>query len=131
MARPPKKKIALDGGGNFGNPLSMALNGLVGLPEGAVSEPESTPITPTPTKTARPSVVLRKETARRGGKTVIVLYDFAPLPREDDLRKLAKILRNACGSGGAVKENEIEIQGDQAARVREILLENGYRVRGI
>jgi len=135
MARPPKKKIPVDGGGGrLGNPLAHAFAGLAGLAEGDTA-PEPSPLSPapaaTPEKPGRRGVVLRRETAHRGGKTVVVLYDFSPPPGEEELRRLAKILRNACGSGGAVKGGEIEIQGDQPARIREILVENGYRVRGI
>ena len=76
-------------------------------------------------------VVLRRERAQRGGKTVIVIDDFAThLPRAFIERTAAKG-RTACGCGGTVKARRIEIQGDQAAKVREVLEAEGFTVAGV
>jgi len=66
-------------------------------------------------------VVLRRETAHRGGKTVIVIHDFAPHISGRQIDELARRLRNACGCGGTTKERQIEIQGDQAGKIRALL----------
>ena len=76
-------------------------------------------------------VVLRKETAHRGGKTVIVVYDFASHISGKQIEELARKLRSACGCGGTTKERRIEIQGDQAAKIRALLEQEGFRVAGI
>jgi translation initiation factor 1 len=39
-------------------------------------------------------------------------------------------LKAACGAGGTVKDDVLEIQGDHLKRVRGLLAEIGYRVRG-
>ena len=71
---------------------------------------------------------LRMEKAGRGGKTVTVIYD---LPRNEGfLKGLATELKRACGVGGAVAENTVELQGDLRDRVREILAKKGWTVKG-
>ncbi|MGE3843633.1 MAG: translation initiation factor [Vicinamibacterales bacterium] len=68
------------------------------------------------------------EKAGRGGKTVTVVYD---LPRHHALlTQLASELKRACGTGGAVVENTVEIQGDLRDRVRDILRKKGWTVKG-
>jgi translation initiation factor 1 len=76
-------------------------------------------------------VVLRKETAHRGGKTVIVVDDFASHLPGSVIEKVAKRLRSACGCGGTVKGRTIELQGDQPAKVRAALEAEGFQVAGI
>jgi len=71
---------------------------------------------------------LRMEKKGRGGKTVSVVYD---LPNNAAfLKDLCGELKRACGTGGAVAENTIELQGDQRDRLREILLKKGFTVKG-
>jgi len=76
-------------------------------------------------------VVLRKETAHRGGKTVIVVDDFATHLPPSVIESVAKKLRAACGCGGTVRGRAVEIQGDQPARIRAILEAEGFQVAGI
>nr|WP_254274306.1 translation initiation factor [Halomicroarcula marina] len=62
---------------------------------------------------------------RRYGKKMVVIEGF-----EDgvDSQSLASELKSALGTGGTVKEGHIEIQGDHAKRVRELLEAKGYQV---
>ena len=76
-------------------------------------------------------VVLQRETAKRGGKTVIVIKDFATHLPQSVIETVARRLRSACGCGGTVKEKRIEIQGDQAARIRAVLEAEGFEVAGV
>jgi len=99
-----------------------------GLPPG--------PELPSPVKTATRKlgmgrVVLRRETAHRGGKTVIVVHDFAPSIPMSVIEELARKLRNACGCGGTTRQRAIELQGNQVARIRSLLEEEGFKVAGI
>ena len=48
---------------------------------------------------------------------------------EDDLKQLAKKLKQLCGSGGTVKDGVIEIQGEQRQRIAEALQKMGYKVK--
>ncbi|MCE9612450.1 MAG: translation initiation factor [Chthoniobacter sp.] len=94
--------------------------------------PESAPV-PTPPlpvwKMGR--VVLRRETAQRGGKTVIVIHDFATHLPGSVIETVAKKVRVACGCGGTVKGRTIEIQGDQATKIRAVLTGEGFQVAGV
>lgn len=71
---------------------------------------------------------LRLEKKGRGGKTVTVVYD---LPANAALLNgLASELKRACGTGGAVVEDTVEIQGDLRDRVRDVLVKKGWTVKG-
>jgi translation initiation factor 1 len=71
---------------------------------------------------------LRMEKKGRGGKTVTVI---AGLPRNAAfLKELCQELKRACGTGGAVSEDTIELQGDLRDRVREYLLNKQFVVKG-
>jgi translation initiation factor 1 len=71
---------------------------------------------------------LRIEKAGRGGKTVTVVYD---LPRNAAfLKDLARELKQACGTGGAVGEGTVELQGEMRDRVRAVLQKKGFLVKG-
>jgi translation initiation factor 1 len=71
---------------------------------------------------------LRMEKTGRGGKTVSVIYD---LPNNAGfLKGLCADLKKACGTGGAVSGNTIELQGDQRERLRGLLQKKGFTVKG-
>lgn len=74
----------------------------------------------------RGRVDIIRQTAHRGGKTVTVVTGFVGigLPEKE---RLAKMMQQACGSGGTVKEGRIEIQGDRREVVARILAEAGFR----
>ena len=64
----------------------------------------------------------------RGGKTVTVVYD---LPNNAAfLKELSQELKRACGTGGAVADGAVELQGDLRDRVRDFLVKRGYVVKG-
>lgn len=72
-------------------------------------------------------VRLRRETKGRKGKGV-TLVEGVPL-KTDDLKVLAKALKKRCGTGGALKEGVIEIQGDQRELLKAELESRGYTVK--
>ena len=77
---------------------------------------------------ARVVAKLRTEKKGRGGKTVTVVYGLPQNP--EFLKQLSQELKRACGAGGTVVEDGIEIQGDLGARVRAALEKKGYVVKG-
>ncbi len=76
-------------------------------------------------------VILQRETAHRGGKTVIVIKDFASHLPLSVIETIAKRVRSACGCGGTVRDRRIEIQGDQPAKIRAVLETEGFDVGGV
>jgi translation initiation factor 1 len=75
----------------------------------------------------KPVATLRLEN-RASGKHVTVV---AGLPdNRAFLEGLARELKRACGTGGAVGEGTIELQGDQRERLRELLAKKGMQVKG-
>lgn len=79
--------------------------------------------TPPDRQTARLVVEKRKK-----GKLVTVVRGLAD--EGNHLPDLLSRLQSACGAGGTVKDGEVEIQGSHLDRVRQILQEIGYRIRG-
>jgi translation initiation factor 1 len=77
---------------------------------------------------ARPVAKLRMEKKGRGGKTVTVI---SGLPQNAAfLKELIQELKRACGTGGAVVDGEIELQGELRERVREVLTKRHFLVKG-
>lgn len=68
-----------------------------------------------------------RETKGRKGKGV-TLINGVPLPA-DELKKLAKELKQKCGSGGALKDGVIEIQGDHRDLLIDLLKAKGWIVK--
>lgn len=69
-------------------------------------------------------VRVSRESKGRGGKTVTLVRGL-PLDAAA-LVALGKRLRSACGTGGTVKDGVLEVQGDHAERVVELLKAEGY-----
>src|SRR5437868_2106212 len=121
------KRIPTDGSQVFGhNPFDALSN--EGLPPGPES-PRADPGHRTEAKPSRKSrgrVDIIRQTAGRGGKTVTVVKGFIGigLPEKEEL---AKAMQKTCGTGGTVKNGQIEIQGDKRAEVARILTEANFR----
>lgn len=119
-----KGKIPTEGGQNLGqNPFGV-LDGL-SLPAGTKPPEALAKAGEKPAKNRGRVEVLRM-TGGRGGKTVTVARAFVGigLPEKE---QLAKKMQKACGSGGTVKDGQIEIQGDQRETVMRVLTEAGFR----
>ena len=72
---------------------------------------------------------LRIQATRSGrkGKTVTIIKGFQHKP--ETLVKLLKQLKSQCGSGGTVKDNTLEIQGDHKQKLLETLHKMGYKAK--
>jgi len=72
-------------------------------------------------------VRLQRETKGRKGKGV-TLITGVPLAGEE-LKKLAKSLKQKCGTGGTIKDGIIEIQGDHRDLLLGELKKQGWTVK--
>jgi translation initiation factor 1 len=70
---------------------------------------------------------VRRESKGRGGKTVTTVTGV-PLA-EAELKELASALKRRCGTGGAVKEGVIEIQGDHVQLLIDELSKHGFKAK--
>ena len=74
----------------------------------------------------RGRVDIIRQTAHRGGKTVLVVTNFVGVGRLEK-ESLARRMRKIAGVGGTVKGGNIEIQGDRREQVAAVLKEAGFR----
>lgn len=72
-------------------------------------------------------VRLQRETKGRGGKAVTIITGLGLA--EPELKLLAKAMKQKCGVGGALKGENIEIQGDQRQLLKSELENRGYTVK--
>ncbi len=120
-------------------PVNPQQQGLAGLGKalsdldlGALPPAPANPVGSEPAKPKKLGrVVLRRETAHRGGRTVIVIHDFPTSLTKGALDDLARDLRHAIGTGGTVRERTIEMQGDQPGKIRAFLERAGFQVAGV
>jgi translation initiation factor 1 len=72
-------------------------------------------------------VALHRESKGRGGKGVTLLRGL--VLSAEDMTSLCKTIKQACGTGGTVKDGIIEIQGEQREKIAETLHKLGYKVK--
>ena len=82
-----------------------------------------------PVKTGDGIVRVSRETKGRKGKGMTLIHGVPLAPAE--LKALAKKLKAMCGSGGAVKDGVIEIQGDHRDRLVPALEKEGWTVKKV
>ena len=73
------------------------------------------------------TVYLHRESSGRGGKPVTLVKNL--VLSTDDLKALAKNLKEACATGGTINDGVIEMQGEQREKVADVLRKLGYKVK--
>ncbi len=141
MAKKEARKIPVSGGASAlkHNPFGA----LAGVPAsaGAAPTPDEPAAAALPTdasaKQPRGRLILRREKKHRGGKTVVVVAGLRMHAELDEatIDGLAHALKQHLGCGGTVEacggDRQIVLQGDQPARVAELLRARGFRVEGV
>ena len=92
-------------------------------------------LTPSPSPSGRgespapqqQTIYLHRESSGRGGKAVTLVKNL--VISSDDLKSLAKKLKQECGTGGTIKNGVIEMQGEQREKIADILRKLGYKVK--
>ena len=72
-------------------------------------------------------VRIQKQTSGRKGAGVSLITGL-DLP-DEELKKLAAELKKRCGCGGAVKDGNIEIQGDKRDLLKSLLEQKNFKVK--
>ncbi|MCF2504047.1 translation initiation factor [Dyadobacter sp. CY107] len=62
-----------------------------------------------------------------GGKVITIVKGF--IGTNADMEALGKQLKALCGSGGTVKDQEVQIQGDHRDKVINWLVGKGYKAK--
>ncbi len=73
---------------------------------------------------AQQKVIIRHDRKARRGKSVTVIEGIQ-LPQKE-MKSLLKQLKATLGTGGAVKENSVEIQGKHCDKIIAVLEKMGY-----
>ncbi len=98
----------------------------------AMASPQDTaetplkPVADKPAKTAAQTLYIRYE--KRNGKPATIISEI-DLP-QNDIKDLAKRIKQSLGIGGSSKDDEILLQGDVRAKVSAFLRAEGYRLKG-
>ena len=89
-------------------------------PTGVLREGESLP-------PQQQTAYLHRDSSGRGGKAVTLVKNL--VLSAEDLKNLAKKLKQDCGTGGTIKDGVIEIQGEQRDKIADVLRKLGYKVK--
>jgi translation initiation factor 1 len=101
-------------------------------------EPEPTPTPDVPPKGGNPAaaiptrqqntpVIVQLERKGRGGKSVSLITGVMSPPAGK--QALLKLLKTKLGTGGSLKEDVLEIQGDHRDTIVALLTELGYKAK--
>lgn len=80
-----------------------------------------------PTHKSSGKKIVRLRMEKRKGKPTTILYDMEGV---QDMKDLAKQLKNLVSAGGTTKNAKIEVQGEHRDRFRVYLSDAGYEVKG-
>lgn len=125
MAREKKNRIATEAApAIFASPFATLDLGPLPDPAPVAAPPGKPPAKPSPER-----LLLRRSTAHRGGKTVLVLEGFGPTWSATKLQDLLHDLKGKLGCGGKLEGRTMEIQGEQADRLQPLLEARGFAVK--
>ena len=91
---------------------------------------EALPANPAAAVKARQASVpvrVHRDRSGRGGKTVSVIKGVVSSPAGKEA--LLKLLKTKLGTGGAIKGDDIEIQGEQRERILKMMNDLGYNAK--
>ncbi|MCG2880590.1 MAG: translation initiation factor [Vulcanisaeta sp.] len=80
---------------------------------------------------AKEQALVRVRVERRKRHLVTVIEFDSSEAKAIDVEGIARELKRRLATGGTVRGNVIEVQGDQRARVRRLLVELGFREENI
>ena len=95
--------------------------------DGDVRKPSQTSSNRSSLPPQQQTIYLHRESSGRGGKAVSLVKNL--LLSDEEMKNLAKKLKQECGSGGTIKDGIIEIQGEHRQKIAEVLQKLGYTVK--
>ena len=125
MAREKRQRIATDAA------TELRANPFATLDLGPLREGPSVPppASSTPKKEPAERLLLRRSTAHRGGKTVLVLEGFSPAWNATKLESLLHDLKTSLGCGGKVEARTLALQGELADRLIPLLEARSFTIK--
>jgi translation initiation factor 1 len=136
MPREKKQRIATEAApAAFANPFAILdLRGRELPTEGGDPLPPGPPPSSRPSEPLGPTLkeerlLLRRSTAHRGGKTVLVLEGFSPAWNATKLESLLHDLKTSLGCGGKVEARALALQGELADRLIPLLESHGFTIK--
>lgn len=67
-------------------------------------------------------IVISTETRKWGRTVTVVTFSGDP----ENLKKILKLAKTYCASGGTLRDNKIELQGDHRLKLKKLLIKEGY-----
>jgi len=95
------------------------------LPPGGMGVP---PVAKQPTP-KKEKLLLRRSTAHRAGKTVLILEGFSPAWSASKLKSLLNGLKSTLGCGGKIENRTLELQGELTDRLLPLLEARNFTVK--
>lgn len=124
MAREKKQRVSTEAA------PELRTNPFAALDLGPLRDtPANSPAAPhAPKKEPKERLLLRRSTAHRGGKTVLVLEGFSPAWSGAKLEDFLHELKTSLGCGGKIENRTLELQGELADRLIPLLESRGFAV---
>ena len=124
MAREKKQRVSTEAA------PELRTNPFASLDLGPLRDgPANAPAQAAPKKEPKEQLLLRRSTAHRGGKTVLVLEGFPPAWNAPKLESLLHELKSSLGCGGKIEDRTLELQGELADRLIPLLESRGFAVK--
>lgn len=67
----------------------------------------------------------------RGGKIATIICEFPEEMSDDEIAALATRIKQKLGTGGSARGGEILIQGERKGDVARLLIQEGWKVKGV
>ena len=135
MARENQQRVATDAAPELRtNPFAaLEIQGRELASPGSDTRPACPPPSKRPGESPGPTVkeklLLRRSTAHRGGKTVLILEGFSPRWSTAKLESLLHELKTSLGCGGKLESRTLELQGELTERLLPLLEFRGFAIK--
>jgi translation initiation factor 1 (eIF-1/SUI1) len=78
---------------------------------------------------SKEKLLLRRSTAHRAGKTVLILEGFSPAWSTSQLESLLHEVKSTLGCGGKIEDRHLELQGELTDRLLPLLEAHNFAIK--